>query len=64
MPGIHNQTKIDLPFWGRVKVLFGASILLQISIATERHPGGVIEESSRILVGRFPKQRKNKDDRD
>ena len=55
MPGIHNQTRITLPLWARIKVLFGATILVEISIATEKHPGGVVEEKSQVHVGRFGK---------
>jgi hypothetical protein len=49
--GIRSAVTVHLSFWDRVRVLFGARMVVYLDVRVEKDPGRMVSEESHVEVG-------------
>jgi hypothetical protein len=49
--GIRSAVTVHLSFWDRVRVLFGARMVVYLDVKVEKDPGRMVSEESHVAIG-------------
>ena len=49
--GIRSAVTAHLSFWDRVRVLFGARMVVHLDVRVEKDPGRMVSEGSHVIIG-------------
>jgi len=49
--GIRSAVTVHLSFWDRVRVLFGARMVVYLDTNVEKDPGRLVSEESHVCIG-------------
>ena len=49
--GIRSAIIVHLSFWDRVRVLFGARMVVYLDVQVEKDPGRTVSEESHVAIG-------------
>ena len=52
--GIRSSITVHLSFWDRVRLLFGARMVVYLATRVEKDPGRLMSEESHVVIGREP----------